>query len=393
MPMTGDGVGAGLRVLYSFPHPLGAPGINTTAWHQVDALVRAGARVTVVCTSLARPLPAECAVIETMRVRGRRVPHRAVGIWNALAYHDLRVARILGASAGQFDVVHCWPSSCLRTIAAARRTGVTSYRELPNAHTADTFAASARACAETGVALPRGYSHRYDRRRLRREEREFATADFLLAPSDFVAHSFTGQGIAAQRILRHRYGYDQTRFNPSGGDEQPVEFTALFVGRGEPPKGLHLALRAWQESGVSGRFLIAGTLIEPYRAMLTALLARPDVSELGFVSDVPALMRGASVLVLPSYTEGSALVSYEAMGSGLVPLVSTAVGAPVRDGVDGLLHDVGDVAVLAAQLRRLADDPGELDRLRRGALESSRSLRWLDTAEPLCAAYRRAVPG
>ena len=37
-----------MRVLDSFPHPLGGTGIGTTAWHEIDALARSGAEVTAV---------------------------------------------------------------------------------------------------------------------------------------------------------------------------------------------------------------------------------------------------------------------------------------------------------------------------------------------------------
>ena len=68
-----------MRVLYSFPHPLGSPGIGTIALAQIESLAAAGAQVTVVCTSVVtEPVGVE-DVITTMVVRGRRVPHRASG--------------------------------------------------------------------------------------------------------------------------------------------------------------------------------------------------------------------------------------------------------------------------------------------------------------------------
>lgn len=382
--------GRPLRVLYSFPHPLGTPGINTTAWYQVEALHALGVDVTVYCTSVARPLPPGVRVVETMRVRGRRVPHRAVGVSNALAYHDWRTARAIAAAGAAFDVVHCWPSGCRRTIRSAARAGVVSFRELPNAHTADTFAASQEACDEIGVQLPAGMSHRYDRRRLAREEREFAEADVLLAPSDFVADSFRRHGTPEARLARHRYGYDPDRF--SAAPVRPDRpFTALFIGRGEPPKGLHLALEAWTAAGIDGRFLIAGSILPAYRDRLSDPLGRPDVEVLGFVSDVAEVMRRADVLVFPTYTEGSALVTYEAMACGVVPLVSTAAGAPVTDGVNALVHQVGDLATLTEHIRRVAGTADEAARLRGGALEASRQLTWHDAGEALVACYRHGL--
>lgn len=385
--------GDGLRVLYSFPHPLGGPGINTTAWQQIHNALRLGAAVTVCCTSVAVALPDDAEVIETMRVGRRRVPHRAIGRRRAFAYHDWQVSRLLDKKSENFDIVHCWPSSCLRTIAAAQRRGVLSLRELPNAHTADTFRRSKAAADAVGIQLPRGASHRFDAARLAVENAEFHAADFLLAPSDYVTMSFLEEGYDQARILRHQYGFDPSRF-PAPGPVRPGRpFTAAFVGRGEPPKGLHLALKAWIESDAAadGRFLVLGRIMNDYAAAMSGLLDHSSVEALGFVTDVGSVLREVDVLVFPTVTEGSALVTYEAMASGAVPLVSTAAGAPVRDGVDGLLHEPNDIAMLTSQLQDLAKDPELLARLRRGALSRRNELTWQHGTKMLLEAYSEAL--
>src|SRR5215218_282401 len=84
-----------LRVLYSFPHPLGDPGIGTTAINQIRGLAEAGHDVTVYATSLARPLPSSVKVECTMTIAGRRVPHRAVGLDRAYRHHDRVVSRVI----------------------------------------------------------------------------------------------------------------------------------------------------------------------------------------------------------------------------------------------------------------------------------------------------------
>jgi glycosyltransferase involved in cell wall biosynthesis len=85
-------------------------------------------------------------------------------------------------------------------------------------------------------------------------------------------------------------------------------------------------------------------------------------------------LAAASALVLPSHWEGQPMVLLEAMASGL-PVVATRVGAVpdvVRDGVDGLLVDAGDVTALAAAMERVVTSP-ELRR-RWGAAAHARAL-------------------
>jgi hypothetical protein len=89
-----------LRVLYSFPHKLGAGRICYTAWQQVHGLAAAGADVLVFPGVLHRRLPANIAVQPTL-ARGRwRIPYRLLGTLHACALHDRIVARRLQTLAG-----------------------------------------------------------------------------------------------------------------------------------------------------------------------------------------------------------------------------------------------------------------------------------------------------
>ena len=175
------------RVLFSFPSRIGTSGIGTTAWHQATGLARRGAEVHLACGSVERDLPGVHVLAETMRVAGRNIPYRAVGVDRAIAYHDWRVARMLQTGKDRFDVVHAWPGGGERTLTAARARGVPAFLERPNAHTAFAFDVVARECERLGMRLGASSAHAYDAVKLAREEREFAAAQALLCPSDFVA--------------------------------------------------------------------------------------------------------------------------------------------------------------------------------------------------------------
>jgi glycosyltransferase involved in cell wall biosynthesis len=385
-----------MRVLYSFPTRLGTSGIGTTAWHQVAGLAEHGLDVTVACASCERPLPDTVRLIETLKPAGVKLPFRVLGFDRTVNLHDRRVAALLPRLRGRIDIVHAWPLGAERTLAKANALGIPALLERPNAHTAFAFDAVEEVCAALGIPVDPSSPHARDPERLAREEREYARADGLLCPSDFVAGTFRDAGVPDERLLRHRYGYDPARFGPDGrddGDGRP--FTVGFVGRGEPRKGLHFALRAWLESGASarGRFVIAGAIEPAYRRVLEPLLAHPSVEQHGHVADPAGLMRSCDVLVLPSVEEGSALVTYEARACGCVLAISDRTGAPCVDGVDALVHRAGDTATLAAQLRTLADDPGELSRLRAASLDAARDLTWAVAARSLAAAYATAVSG
>ena len=91
-----------------------------------------------------------------------------------------------------------------------------------------------------------------------REEAEYALADRLACPSEFVARTFRERGFREEQLARHQYGFDPAVFTPAqasgaGGAETNGHqgLRVAFVGRCEPRKGLHFALRAWIESGRS----------------------------------------------------------------------------------------------------------------------------------------------
>ena len=112
----------------------------------------------------------------------------------------------------------------------------------------------------------------------------------------------------------------------------------------------------------------------PLMADLQALAAELDIDDRvtfrGFAntSEMPELLAGFDVLVVPSRFDMRVLVSIEAMAAGAVIVVSaaTAIWGPgdlVTDGETGFVYRSGDPAALARRLRCLLDEPGLVARL------------------------------
>jgi D-inositol-3-phosphate glycosyltransferase len=384
-----------VRVLYSFPHRVGAPGIGSIAEHQVRGLLGQGHTVSLYCMSVSCSLPGLRRLVRTLGVGRHRIPRRPFGFDRALAYHDWRVARASRVVAGEVDAIHCWGLGSVQTLAAARELGIHSFREVPNAHTEFAYQRAAGEAAKLGVRMPRGHSHIPNPRRLELERREFGLADTLLVPSDYVRDTFLERGFRREQLARHQYGFDPDRFPAPSTPEARVTrpLRACFVGHGEPRKGLHYALQAWFDSGVAttGRFVICGGFVPQYRKRLTPLLEHPSIETVGFQSDVGAVMRQADILMLPSLEEGSALVTYEAQASGCVLLVSDAAGALCRHADEALVHRAGDVHTLTEHLRRVDADRDMLARLRATTLARRNQLTWSAAAARLDEIYRARI--
>jgi len=176
--------------------------------------------------------------------------------------------------------------------------------------------------------------------------------------------------------------------------DRPV---VLAVGRLAPQKGLSTLIAAagrWRDRRPVPLVAIAGT--GPLAADLAADAARLGVtaSFLGWRDDVPALLAGADVFVLPSRWEGQPLALQEAMRAGL-PVVATDVGG-VREltGDDGaLLVRPDDPAALAAAVLRVLDEPALAAALRQAALARAAALPGEPEAVAAAlAGYRRLLP-
>jgi glycosyltransferase involved in cell wall biosynthesis len=385
-----------LRVLYSFPHRIGAGRICYTAWEQARGVAVAGASIRVLPASVARPLPPGISVEPTLERVGIRLPYRIVGQLRALVLHDWLVARQLRRIAHAVDVVHAWPLGALETLRTADELGIPTVLERPNAHTRFAYEVVRDECERLGVELPPDHEHAYNETVLAREELEYDAADYLLCPSDFVVETFVDQGVEPRKLLRHVYGYDPVTFYPDPDPAPRSEtngLTMLYVGVAAVRKGLHFALEAWLRSPASayGTFLIAGEMLPSYGAVLAEALEHPSVQMLGHRTDIPELMRRSDILVLPSIEEGFGLVCTEAMGSGCVPLVSRACTELCRHLENSLVHEIGDVDALTMHITMLHQDQALLGRLRSGCLQMAPEVTWDAAGVSLVDAYRQAV--
>jgi len=388
-----------LRVLYSFPLRLTPRGgVPTAGYYQVAGLVKLGVQVTLYCGAILKPIENLHCQKETLKFRGLKLPVRLVGTKRAAALHDRIVARNLPRihDKDRIDIVHCWPSGALETLITARKLGIKTVLERASAHTRFVMEVTTRECSKLGLQLARRHYAAFDAEKLVREEQEFALADFLLCPSEFVVKTFMDKGFPKYRLLRHQYGCDPTVFSPpksgrNGKDNS--SFTMLYISDCFPLKGLHFALEAWVSSRASehGRFVICGHFVPGYRDLLEKWLRHPSITYIPFVDNVADLMRSADALILPSLAEGSSLVTYEARACGCVLLVSDASGAMCEHMKNGLIYTPGDVKTLREQIDLLASDKSLFTRLRNNSLAGISDLTWDKAAERLVSAYRECL--
>ncbi len=146
-------------------------------------------------------------------------------------------------------------------------------------------------------------------------------------------------------------------------------FVVGTVGRLSPVKHQRLLVDAFAAAvavappdvAARMRLVVAGD--GPDRAMLEARVAASGAADriwmTGSRDDVPQLMAGFDLFVLPSLAEGISNTILEAMAAGL-PVVATTVGGNaelVADGETGVLVDSDDVASMADAIAGYAGAP------------------------------------
>ncbi|MHC4543147.1 MAG: glycosyltransferase family 4 protein [Planctomycetota bacterium] len=377
---------------------MGTVGIGMTAWHQVHGLLRQGVRVSLFCASCEKPLNGLDVLKETLQPLGIKLPIRVIGKRRSKALHDEIVAKAIRRihKKSKIDVVHCWPSGALETLRTAKELEIKTVLERLSAHTRYVYEVTKRECEKLAVRLKKTHYAAYNQAALLRQESEFALADKLLCPSEFVVRTFLEKGHRKEQLARHRYGYDPTAFylgRPRSTRGNNRLFTVAYIGECNPLKGLHFALKAWAESDASknGKFYICGRFVSGYKQSLKQFLIHPSVEYLGFMRNPAEVMCKSDVLILPSLAEGSALVTYEARACGCVLLVSEASGAYCTHMHDALVHKEGDVDCLREHIDMLASDRSFYLGLKNNSLAGLGELTWEKAAETLVNVYHETI--
>ena len=190
--------------------------------------------------------------------------------------------------------------------------------------------------------------------------------------------SVTYLGVAPEKIQVVYLGIDPTIFRPAEPEERAAirarlgwdaaRPTAAFIGAlGDRRKGLDTLFAAWselcRESSWDADLVVVGRGAEApawtERAASAGLAGRFRL--LGFVRELPDLLRASDGHILPSRYEGYSMVTQEALACGVPALVTASAGIADRFPpalADWLIPDPEDVADLKARLRRWREGVG-----------------------------------
>jgi glycosyltransferase involved in cell wall biosynthesis len=206
-------------------------------------------------------------------------------------------------------------------------------------------------------------------------EETLTQSDKFLCPSEFVRDDLVNNfGIPPTRTRLVPYGVNPrwllVKTSPEPG-------RILFAGTADLRKGVHVlaeASRILWGRGRKYRFRIAG-------AATAAVRERNETKAFEFVGRLPYVQMyeefaRADVVTLPSIAEGSAGVTYEALGCGIPQVVTRSAGSVARDGVEGLIVPERDPEALACAIEAVVEDRSRRDAMAQAARVRAEEHSW-----------------
>jgi glycosyltransferase involved in cell wall biosynthesis len=255
---------------------------------------------------------------------------------------------------------------------SAKQSGMTTVMEqtsAPRAVELNILAEAAKHYPAWAQTVPAGpYVDAF----IAREEEEWQYADLILCGSEFVRDGIARRGGPVNKCQVVPYGVD-TRFQINRGPRLPGPLRVLTVGQVRLQKGTPIVWEAAKLLGGQAEFRMVGAVAvppnvtpqQPANLVLTGVVPRREIVE---------HYRWADVFLLPSLSEGSATVAYEAMLAGLPVICTPNTGSVVVDGVSGRIVPLFSSEAVAAALQEWIDKPELLNCCREGVIKQTPQL-------------------
>lgn len=217
------------------------------------------------------------------------------------------------------------------------------------------------------------------------------------AISESTRDDLVSRGVSREQIRVIFPGIDAQQYTPDASVRSPRPVFA-YLGRLKKYKGVDLVIRAFAASEIPDAELeIAGA--GEFRPDLERLAGTLGVSDrvrfLGRIDEASkiALLRRAWATLFASPKEGWGITNLEAAASGTPVIASNSPGIreSVRHGETGYLVPHGDVAAMAASIRKLSGERALVEHLGIAARRFAESFTWQRAADETETHLREVV--
>lgn len=379
-----------MKVVYALNSDVGKGGTGTAALHDSQALHKAGLLQTLLCRSHEKSILPQDKVKDIFP--GGRQVSRAIsalsyyggGVFPSQYANDALFDRACGKYVKDCDIFAAW-NTPIRSEKIAQHHNALAIKHAGSSHPLTRMAIAKAEEKRRHIKMPLSTLS------FKREQKEFAIADHMVVPSNFIKQSYVEHGIDGKRVHVVPHGVDIDRFTPT---EMPDgKFTALFVGQIQHRKGVLDLLDAWEQAALPDARLVFGGVVQPELKKIVAAYQKElkNIELPGFI-DPAVWLKKSHLFAFPSLEEGFALVVTEAMAAGRPALVTENVGA--KDFVkkdNGFVVEAGDIAAIAKSLRYAYDNRQQLETMGRNARRAVEGWSWNEAGELLVKTYKQCA--
>lgn len=221
---------------------------------------------------------------------------------------------------------------------------------------------------------------------VRRDFEKWLLSDLILVPSNFVLERVVKLGGKAEKIDIVPYGIDANWFYYQS---IPKKGKILFVGSVGLRKGNHYLAEATnilKKRGVKCEVRVVG----PYNQ---ETIQQPEFQGPTYIGQVPRYevikeFLEADIFVMPTLSEGCALVHLEAMACGVPVITTPNCGSVVRDREEGFIVPIRDAPTLADRMEQLLTDDNLRNQMSQKARERAKEFSWDKYLERLLEAFK-----
>jgi starch synthase len=287
-----------------------------------------------------------------------------------------------------------YPNASLEMLQKVRKQGGLAVVDLPIGHfkSAESILQEER---ELHPAFADSITYsQFDQRYRDRVDTEFATANTILVPSEFVRQTLIEQGITVDRIRKVPYGSwaEPIRKEDIQSSSRPQPLRIIYFGQITQRKGIKYlldSLKTLREQGLEIKCTLIGKLFGTCRwlgAYENLFQHIPHISR----SELRSYLISHDLFVFPTLFEGSAYVIPEALAHGLPIITTPNSGAEcLREGFNGHFVPIRNSEAIVERLTEFHSDRDRLNEMKFNALESSRAVTWKRYREELIHWYQQ----
>jgi len=282
----------------------------------------------------------------------------------------------------KYDIAYLWPGCSIDVFTKLKQKHKKIVIECVNCHQQ----VAKDILDKESVLLGGVQTHTITNSDIEEEMVKLQMADFMFSPSPQVTASLIKMQVDESKIIETSYGLDKDDLiavhSKAPIDDVNTPFTALFVGSVIPRKGIHLLLDYWKTAGVEGKLKVIGKIEPTAQAIVSAYQNDPSIEFISFTNDLSSHYQNADIFIMPSLEEGSPLVTYLAIGSGLPCLVSPMAGdGVIRHNIDGYIISSHDKGMWVAAIQKLASDESLRLKFAKASRQRAEDFLWPEVAQ------------